>query len=333
MSARLKEVAERAGVSIKTVSNVINGNQARVGPETRRRVLAAIEEMRYRPNATAKGLRTRKTHSIGFITDEVATTPYAGSIISGAQDRAWRDDKMLIIVNTGRHNDILDAAVEIMLERRVEGVIYAAMFHKEVQLPASVREVPTVLLNCFSADRSLPSVVPDEVVGGREATEALLQKGHRRIGFINVGRVIPAAMGRLEGYKQALAAYGVPFDPELVRSGNSMADSGYRYALELMRVTSRPTALFCGSDRIAMGAYEAIQEVGLMIPGDMAVRGFDDQQMIAAYLRPPLSTSALPHYEMGEWAVQYMLAHPTSAGEANPIQHTMHCPLVEREST
>lgn len=334
MAATLKDVAARSGVSIKTVSNVINGRHARVGPETRARVLAAIDELRYRPNAAAKGLRMRRSHSIGFITDEVATTPYAGKIIEGAQDLAWSQEKILMIVNLGRNPHLMEAAIEMMLQRRVEGIIYAAMYHRVVQVPPNIREVPAVLLNCFSSDRSLPSVVPDEVRGGREATEALLRKGHRRIGFINVGRVIPAAIGRLEGYKQALEAYGVPFDPVLVRAGNSNADSGYRRALELMAMPEPPTALFCGSDRTAMGAYDALRELGLSIPGDVAVRGFDDQEIIAAYLRPALSTSALPHYEMGQWAVEYLLQH--SRGRANdqePVQHTIHCPLVERDST
>ncbi len=332
MTVTLKDVASRAGVSIKTVSNVINGNNARVGAQTREQILAVIEELRYRPNATAKGLRTRRSHSIGFVTDEVATTPYAGSIIKGAQDLAWAHQKILLIVNTGRDRDILEAAVETMLERGVEGIIHAAMFHKLVHVPANIREVPAVLLNCFCEDRSLASVVPDEVTGGREATETLLRAGHRRIGFINVGRVIPAATGRLEGYKQALEAYGVPFTPALVRSGNSMADSGYDYTRELMSQTPPPTALFCGTDRIAMGAYDALKELGLRIPADVAVRGFDDQEMVAAYLRPALSTSELPHYEMGRWAVEHLLHHASHPRGVPPVQHMIYCPLVERNS-
>src|SRR5579884_4066441 len=119
MAATLKDVAARSGVSIKTVSNVINGRHARVGPETRARVLAAIDELRYRPNAAAKGLRMRRSHSIGFITDEVATTPYAGKIIEGAQDLAWSQEKILMIVNLGRNPHLMEAAIEMMLQRRV----------------------------------------------------------------------------------------------------------------------------------------------------------------------------------------------------------------------
>jgi LacI family transcriptional regulator len=333
MAATIKDVAARAGVSIKTVSNVVNERHARVGPETRARVLAAIEELAYRPHAAAKGLRLRRSHTIGFVTDEILTTPYAGSIIKGAQDQAWAHGMVLMIVNTGKDATLTEVAVETLHERRVEGIIYAAMYHKEVQLPDTIREVPAVLLNCYIRDRSLPSIVPDEVRGGREATEALLRTGHRRIGLINAGRVIPAAVGRLEGYKQALAAYEVPFDRSLVRSGNTMADSGYRYTLELMGLPDPPTALFCGTDRTAMGAYDALKEIGLSIPGDVAVRGFDNEELIAPYLRPPLSTSALPHYEMGQWSVQYLIERGKAPQEDPAIQHVIHCPLVERAST
>jgi len=333
MSARLKDVADRVGVSIKTVSNVINGRHERVSAATRAQVLAAIEQLGYRPHAAAQGLRTRQSHLIGFISDEVAFTPYAGGIIKGAHDRSQTDGNILVIVNTNGDPAAAEAAVETMLARRVEGIIYATMYHKAVHPPESIKEVPTVLLNCYCVDRSLPSVVPDEVTGGREATEALLRQGHRRIGLLNVGRFIPAAVGRLDGYKQALAAYDVPFDPSLVRAGNSMADSGYRDALELMHASTPPTALFCGTDRMAMGAYDALKELGAAIPGDVAVRGFDDQEVIAPYLRPALSTSALPHYEMGRWAVSYLLHHAEQSQGEQPIQHTMHCPLVERAST
>src|SRR5262245_52240890 len=120
---------------------------------------------------------------------------------------------------------------------------------------------------------SLPSVVPDEVQGGRTATEVLLRKGHRRIGFINEVGPLPAMFGRLEGYKQALAAYGVPFDERLIRTGTVIAPDGYRCALELLQLPERPTALFCYNDSLAMGAYDAANQLGLAVPDDVAIVG------------------------------------------------------------
>ena len=301
-------------------------------PETtRKRVRASARELRYRPNATAKLLRTNRSHAIGFITDEIASTPFAGEIIEGAQEAAWENGKILLIVNTGNNRKIEESAVEMMLGRRVEGVIYAAMYHQAVEPPTSSREVPVVLLDCYSEDGSWASVVPDEVGGGRTATEVLLTKGHERVGLINLGPGLPATAGRLEGYRRALEARGLAFDESLVAYGDGTANGGYHRAKELMRASRPPTAIFCGNDQTAMGAYDALKELGLRIPEDVAVVGFDNQELIAAHLRPPLSTVALPHHEMGRWAVNYLI-EGAERGEVEPVRHTIGCPYVERGS-
>ncbi len=326
------DVARVAGVSQTTVSFVINNvPNANIPQETRDRVWAAVEELGWRPNAIARGLSLQRSHTIGLISDEIAISSHAGKIIQGAQDAAWAQNKMLLVINTGSNPDIERVAVEMMLERQVEALIYATMYHRPVTLPAALRQVPTVLLDCYVEDRSLPSVVPDEVQGGRTATEALLQKGHRRIGFINNVDPIPATSGRLEGYKQALAAYDVPFDVGLVCSGAIGGAEGYHCAQELMRLPEPPTALFCFNDTMAMGAYDAVKELGLTIPGDVAIIGFDNLEVTAANLRPPLTTMELPHYAMGQWAVQYLFDH-TDGPHHDSIQQTIACPLIERTS-
>ena len=331
-SPTIGDVARLAGVSPTTVSFVLNDVTGRVISErTRIRVRASAHELRYRPNAAAKLLRTNRSHAIGFITDEIASTPFAGDIIKGAQKAAWADGKILVIVNTDKNQNIEESTVEMMLERRVEGIIYAAMYHRAVEPPTDCREVPTVLLNCYSEDGSWASVVPDEVSGGRTATAVLLRKGHRRVGFINLGPGLPAAVGRLEGYKQALEAQGLAFDSSLVRYGDGTADGGYHCTTELMRVPDPPTAIFCCNDQTAMGAYEALKERGLHIPEDVAVVGFDNQELIAAHLQPALSTVALPHYEMGRWAVGHLIEQ-AEHGKATPTRHAIGCPYVERES-
>ena len=331
----MQDVANRAGVSRTTASFVINNvNGAAIPEETRQRVWDAVKELGYRPNAIARGLRSAKTSTIGFISDEVATSPFAGEIIHGAQDRAWEDEMLLLLVNTGGNQAMKRAAVEMLLQRQVEGIIYATMYHREVHPPESVRHVPTVLLDCFVADASLPSVVPDEVDGGRRATELLLARGHRRIGFINNFDPVPATLGRLAGYKQALAAYGLPFDERLVVEGESLARGGHDCALELMQRPERPTALFCFNDRMAMGAYDALRKLGLSIPDDVAVMGFDNQEIVAAHLYPALTTMELPHYQMGQWAIGELLrliAHGEPA-DAPPVQHKIACPVIERDS-
>jgi LacI family transcriptional regulator len=252
------------------------------------------------------------------------------NIIKGAQDVALAHGKLLLIVNTGSDATVKETAIEMMLERQVEGIIYAAMYHQEVAVPANMYEGPAILLDCFCADRSLPSVVPDEVQGGRTATEVLLNKGHRRIGFLNSVDPIPAAFGRLEGYKQALKAYDIPFDENLVRFHVTESRGGYLGTLELMQLREPPTAIFCFKDLMAIGVYEALRTLGLSIPEDVAVMGFDNQELIAAQLFPPLSTMQLPHYHMGKWALEYLLE--LSGESLLPVQHTLDCPYIERES-
>ena len=326
------DVARVAGVSQTTVSFIVNNvPNVNIPQETRDRVWAAVEELGWRPNAMARGLSLQRSHTIGLISDEIAISSHAGKIIQGAQDAAWAQNKMLLVINTGSNREIERVAVEMMLERQVEALIYATMYHQPVTLPAALRQVPTVLLDCYVEDRSLPSVVPDEVQGGRTATEVLLQKGHRRIGFINNVDPIPATSGRLEGYKQALAAYDVPFDVGLVCSGAIGGAEGYRCAWELMRLPEPPTALFCFNDTMAMGAYDAVKELGLTIPDDVAIIGFDNLEVTAANLRPPLTTMELPHYAMGQWAVKYLIDHGDGA-QLDPIQQKIACPVIERTS-
>ena len=332
----MNDVAELAGVSQTTVSFVVNKvKEANIPPETQERVWAVIDELGYRPNVLARSLRSSKTHTIGFITDEIATTPHAGKILEGAQDLAWEREYLLLLVNTNGNQQMKTAAVDMMLDRQVDGIIYATMYHRPVNPPAKLRDVPAVLLDCYVEDRSLPSVVPDEVLGGYTATEHLLKKGHRRIGFANNSHQIPATFGRLKGYQQALAEAGIPFDDTLVRYNRSEPGGGYQAVRELMQLPSPPTAIFCFNDRMTMGAYNALRELNLTIPNDVALIGFDNQELIAAHLQPPLSTMALPHYEMGRWAVKHLLAlieQPELEESTNPPQQQIICPLIERQS-
>lgn len=330
--ATMSDIAREVGVSRTTVSFVLNNHtsSASIPAETKDRILEAAKKLSYRPNLAAQVLHTNQTHTIGFITDEIATTPYAVNVIRGAQDAAWVHGKLLLIVNTGSDATVKEKAVEMMLGRQVEGIIYAAMYHQEVALPANIYEGSVVLVDCFCADRSLPSVVPNEIQGGRTATEVLLNKGHRRIGFINNVDPIPATFGRLEGYKQALQAYGVPFNEELVRSHPNESRGGYQGTLELLHLPEPPTAIFCFSDFMAMGAIDALRKLGLSVPEDVAVMGFDNYELTATNLSFSLSTIELPHYEMGKWAVEFLLEH--SGESLPPVQHIIDCPYIERQS-
>jgi LacI family transcriptional regulator len=328
------DVAQAAGVSQTAVSLVVNDvPSANIPQATRDRIWAAVHDLGWRPNALAVGLSRRRSQTLGLITDEIATSAHGGKIIQGMQDAAWAHGKMLLLSNTNAKPDLERAALSMMLERQVEAVFYAAMYHRPVTPPAELSTVPAVLVDCYAPDQSLPSVVPDEVQASRAATDLLLRKGHRRIGFINTLDATPAARGRLAGYEEALASYGIVSDPTLIRRGRSrFAPEGYRCMRELLELPDRPTGVFCFNDSVAMGAYEAVKQLGLSIPNDVAIVGFDNHELIAAELTPPLTTMELPHYAMGQWAVEYLLAEPGPASTTAPVQHKIECPLILRAS-
>lgn len=327
----MKDVALKAGVSRSAVSFVLNDRRSMgLSEETRERVLTAAAELGYRPNAGARALAKKQSDWYGLVT-EIVTAPFAVEIIKGAQDRALADQKYLLIASTESDSSAETAAIERLLEQRVGGLIYAATWHRAVQVPEIAREVPTVLVNCFDAEGRFPAVVPDEHTGGRRATERLLSAGHRRIGFVNLDPDIPAAVGRRSGYRDALRDAGIKPDDNLEISGHATADGGYDAAAALLDVADPPTAIFCANDRMAMGAFDAIKERGLRIPHDVAVIGFDNQELIAAYLRPKLTTVALPFDKMGAQGVE-LLARIIAGQTTATGTVTVDCPLLERAS-
>ncbi|WP_454697820.1 LacI family DNA-binding transcriptional regulator [Arthrobacter humicola] len=325
----LREVAEAAGVSTATVSLVINKKKnARIAEQTRQRVKDAIRQLGYRPNAMAKTLVSGTSRFIGLVADGVATTPFAGQIIHGAQDEAWKHGYALLIANTEGNRDLETDAIAMMLEYKVRGILYSTWFHRPTVVPETLREADFVLVNCFSPEPGAArAVVPDEEQGGKSATEILLRGGHRRIAFINATTPAPARDGRLQGYKDALESAGIPFDPELVLEAYPDQEGGYGATEELLK--RNVAAVYCYNDRMAMGLYDGLRENGLSIPDDMAVVGFDNQEVIAAHLRPPLSTVSLPHYELGAAGVRMLLGLDEASSDAAV---KILCPAVERAS-
>lgn len=302
----MREVAEAAGVSVATVSHVVNDKKgARIGDAARERVRRAIEELGYRPNALAKNLVSGHSKFIGLVADAIATTPFAGQIIHGAQDEAWKRGYVLLVANTEGNREAEDEAIAMMLEHQVRGILYSTWYHRAAQIPPALLETDVVLVDCFSEDGQAPAVVPDEVQGGRTATQLLLDSGHRRIAIINTTTPSPAHEGRLRGYRDALDAAGLAFDPALVFDARPEQEGGYDVVGPILDAGA--TAVFCHNDRVAMGLYDGLRERGRSIPTDVAVVGFDNQEVIAAHLRPPLTTVALPHYELGAAGVRLLL--------------------------
>jgi LacI family transcriptional regulator len=328
----IRDVASAAGVSVTTVSHILNNvPNTRVSDGTRTRVQDEARRLGYQPNRLARGLRIQRSHMIGLLSEEIATTPHAGRIILGAQDTASSHGLTLVLLNTDRDRSRVESGVNSLLHTQVDGILYATMFHRELEVPAALRGTPTVLIDA-SADSEIPSVVPDEVGGARAAVGELLEHGHRRIGFLNNRDDIPATHGRLRGYREALAGSGIPYDPELLVEAESESVGGYVAARHLLSLPDPPTGWFCFNDRMAMGAYRAVAEAGLRIPEDVSIVGFDDQRIISEGLFPELTTVALPHYEMGVWAVETLVSLIEGRNPFGEYPQLLACPLVRRRS-
>jgi len=326
------EVAQHAGVSQATVSLVLNNAPSnRVTDATRTRVMASVHELGYRTNAFAKSLRSGESGIIGFISDEVASAPFAGKLLKGAQLLAWQTGHVILSVDTYNTAELEAAAIDMMLSYRVQGVVYASMYHRVVDIPLALRDVPTVVVNARDRAGLVSSVFPDEELGGYTATQALIEAGHRRIAMINIQPPesdLPAGIGRLAGYRRALAEAGIPEDPRQLRAGTGIVEDGLSLTADLMRQADRPTAIFCGNDRTAWGAYRALESLGLHAPTDCSIVGFDNQDTIAPHLDPGLTTMELPYEQMARRAVDLLL----NENKQKPSQNPIECSLVSRGS-
>jgi LacI family transcriptional regulator len=327
----IREVAAAAGVSVTTVSHSLSGGGA-LSDATRERVRSVAESLNYTPNRLASGLRSKRSQIIGFISDEISTTPYAGRVLLGAQEAAAANDQVLMIVNTSRDDRLESRGIDALLQHSVDGIIYARMYHQAVKLPEALTGVPIVLLDAYSDRTDLSSVVPDEEGAARTAMEHLINAGHRRIGYLGNIDDIPATHGRLAGYRAVLAENGIAFDEALVTTTESTTGPGRDAAGRLLALADRPTALFCFNDRMAMGAYQAAQLAGLSIPNDLSIVSIDNFELVADALLPGLTSIALPHYEMGRWAIERLAAELAGEADSAPQQIRMPCPLVLRQS-
>lgn len=334
----IKDVALAAGVSVTTVSHVLNEvSYARISPQTRDKVKSISKQLGYGPNRLAQALRTQRTGMLGLISEEIATTPHAGRIILGADDAARARGYNLMIINTSgaASEESREADVQALLERRVDGILYATMYHRLITLPENLSSIPAVLVDSESLTGAVTSVIPDEEGGARIATRSLLDAGHTRIGFLNNTDDVPATRDRLRGFRGELHDAGLDGGAAAVEAELSETAGGYTAALRMLRRPDRPTGLFCYNDRMAMGAYRAAAELGIRIPEELSIVGFDNQELIAANLYPGLTTVALPHYEMGAWAAENLIdAIEGKTDLALLASHPsiLDCPLVSRDS-
>ena len=322
---RLRDVAERAGVSPTTASFVLGGRDMRISEETRQRVLRTARELDYRPNLTARSLRTQESRTIGLVADTIVSGHYGGELIRGGMTAALKHGHRLLVCDSEGDPSLQAALVEDLVGRQVAGLVVATSSHDRVSAPRGTGGLPVVLLNCRS-DAPYPAIVPDEVAGGRAAAGLLVGAGHRR-GIWLVGETPESSLpgtGRFEGIVAELAGAGAVLDEQL--SCKWWPEAAYDVTSQALAGGGRPRAVVCLNDRIAFGVYQALAEAGLEVPHDVSVVSFDDSEL-ASWLRPSLSSIGLPQFEMGRLAVEALLGT-----EAPPVERLVPMPVRARDS-
>ena len=309
--ATIHDVADKAGVSIKTVSRVLNGG-TEVSEKTRTRIEQAMRALEFTPSAAARMLRGRPTGLVAVIAEQLTTTPDSSEIIKGIQMVCEELGKVMLIGETGGHAGIASRLVADMRERRVEAILYATAFHREVALEPLLGATPVVLANCFEAPGRYTQVVPDDEGGGYAAAQIVLQAGHRKIAFLQLIPGMVATGLRLRGFLQAMQEYAVAPNPAWVvhgaEGGAANEFSHLTDAVErLFANDDPPTAILCGNDKMAMRVIFMLQRRGLRVPTDVSVVGFDDFRLISEALDPGLTTVSLPYREIGELAGRRVL--------------------------
>lgn len=342
----MKDIAVHLGVSTSTVSLVLNNRDAgRVKSDIADKVRRTAREMGYRPNTLARSLRTSKTRIIGFISDEIATTPYAGRLILGAQDAARSMDYMLLTANTNGDPRLEEHEVDALKQYSVKGFLYARMFNQPTSIPGCLRGCPIVLVDGTDPTGTVPSIIPDEVSIGYDGTRHLVESGCRRIAYIgNSEQVMMADIGRQEGYRKALAESGIPYDEHLVISVdyNQRAQDAVNRLFE----SQHPDGVMCFNDARAWYVYFCAARMGLTIGRDVSVVGVDNHRVSADTMAPPLTTVDLPHYEMGYWGAMKLLTMiedipeesvtlPQTTSRIPPLSEheaKIHCRLLRKQS-
>lgn len=336
----MRQVAELAGVSVQTVSNHVNGRHQYMADDTRRRVAAAMHELGYHPNVTARGLRSSETRALGFLVlDQHArflADPLTDLIIAGVGDVS-REQDYGILIQSASPSDEPERLLAPVLQSRVDGAFLLLSGRQEVRemiigrMSEATREF--VVFDEPMADQGIMSVRAADRDGGRELALHLIDRGHERITFMGAAAPWAVVEQRRLGFDDALRSRGIEPDPELIRlEAGWEPSSAVPIAESLLNQESRPTAVVCATDLLALATMHTARELGLDVPGDVAVCGFDDFPF-SQFTRPALTTVRIPAYEMGREAARILIDHLAGSGPATAEQIEFSVELMVRDSS
>lgn len=305
VTVTIYDVAREAGVSMATVSRVVNNNP-NVKPQTRKKVFEAIERLGYRPNAVARGLASKKTTTVGVVIPDISNSIFS-EVARGIEDIANMYHYNIILCNADKKKDKEIRVINTLLEKQVDGLLFMGGAITEEHIQAfKTSSVPVVLCATGDEQHTIPSVDIDHEKAAYDAVQVLLQNGHRKIAMISGTLQDPTnGYARYQGYKKALEDAGIPVREDYVRIGNYRYESGLEVTKYFLELDERPTAIFAATDEMAIGAIHALQDSGLKVPDDISVISVDNIRM-ASMVRPQLTTVAQPMYDIGAVAMRLL---------------------------
>lgn len=330
MTVTIYDVAREAGVSMATVSRVVNNNP-NVKPQTRKKVFEAIERLGYRPNAVARGLASKKTTTVGVVIPDISNSIFA-EVARGIEDIANMYHYNIILCNADKRKEKEIRVINTLLEKQVDGLLFmgGAVTDEHVQA-FKTANVPIVLCATTDEQGTIPSVDIDHEAAAFDAVTALIDKGHTSIAMISGTLQDPAnGFARFQGYKRALETAGLAYDESLVRVGNYRYESGIEAMKYFLELADKPTAVFSATDEMAIGAIHAIQDFGLKVPEDISVISVDNSRA-ASMVRPQLTSVAQPMYDIGAVSMRLL----TKLMKKESVEHSkvvLPHELISRQS-
>lgn len=326
----IREVAKKAGVSVTTVSHVVNQTRF-VAEETEKRVVAAMHQLNYRPNTLARSLRRGETHTIGLIVPDSAN-PYFAEVARAMEEKAFRAAYSTILCNSDNDLEKEKRYTEVLINKQVDGIIFMACGDDILSLQELIeRQTPAIIVDRLLDQIELDSVVSDNFQGGYLATNHLISTGHHRIAIIRGPSNVTPSAKRFDGYLKALEENEIPSNPSWIKSGDFHPPSGYHATTELLSLAERPDAIFACNDLMAIGALRAAYEANLKVPEDLSIIGYDNIEL-ASFTQPALSTIAQPIDNLAERAVHLLLKKINNPCSPT-IRESLSNQLIIRETT
>jgi len=304
-AASMYDVARESGVSVFTVSAVVN-NKSHVGKKFRERVEAAIRKLNYRPNLVARSLAKQRTHTIGMIVPDIAN-PFFPMVVRGAEDAAQKHGYNLLLCNSDDSLNKEENAIELLLSKRVDGILLtkaAEDFRPQIRQMIKEVNIPFVLVMRTYPKLTKDAVITDDYQGAYDAVCHLARAGRRRIGLISGPLKVSNAMARWQGFHDALKAQGLPFEKDLVVEGDYRIESGFRAGHALL--SHRPDGIYVANHLMTVGLLRAAEEMGLSCPEDFGLVSFDDYPWLGVF-RPRLTTVELPKHQLGSEAAELLI--------------------------